>query len=408
MTKKQTKAVIADRLIDCVSSEPLENAAILIENGIIKAVGNKKIIPPHTDVLELENATLMPGLIDTHCHPMMSAKDDYQTEHLRHSSAYKTLRGLKTVKNQLSAGWTSIRVAGDADVAYGAIDLKKALAEGLFTGPRLCGAAHYISVTGGGGDITYLSDEQAIIPDGLIVDGEQAMSRVVRNEIKRGSDWIKLLATGAFMTAHDNPEDNHMSYNEIATAVTTAKRMGVPVMAHAHGSTGIKECIKAGVRSIEHGTFIDEEGIDLMVNNGTYLVPTLYLGDYYIERDIENSEQQKMIDLSKKHRKRYFKCIRAAIEAGVKVVIGGDFGAGDPRLVFGEFGCLVEAGLSPMEAIKAGTRVGAELLGWDKWLGTIEQGKAADIIAVQGNPLEDLLVMEKVCFVMKAGKLINQ
>ena len=295
-------------------------------------------------------------------------------------------------------------MAGDADVAYGVTDLKKALDQGLFEGPQLCGAAHYISVTGGGGDAGFISAEQTIVPDGLIVDGEDEMRRAVRREIKNGSDWVKLLATGAFMTAHDNPEDTHMSYAEIATAVEIAKRMGVPVMAHAHSAMGIKECVRAGVRSIEHGTFIDPEGVDAMVEHNAYLVPTLYIGDYYIEREADNPAFRKMIDLSRKHRRRYFACIGAAIAAGVKVAVGVDFGDEDPRLGTGEFACLVEAGMTPMQAIQAGTRVGAELLGWDQRIGTLETGKTADIIAVAGNPLEDISRMAHVDFVMRAGE----
>lgn len=406
--EKKIVALIADQLIDSISPEPCHNTVILIEDGYIKQIGDHKIIPPKTEVIEFENATLIPGLIDTHCHPMMTAEEDaYQTNHLRYTSAYKTLRGLRTVTKQLEAGWTSLRIAGDLDVAYGAIDLKKAIDDGLFKGPNLCGAAHYISITGGGGDITYLSHEQSFSADGLVVDGVQEMQKIVRNEIKRGSDWIKLLVSGAFMTAHDNPEDTHMAYEEIAMAVYTARQFSIPVMAHAHGPKSIKDSINAGARSIEHGTFIDEEGIDLMVKNGTYLVPTLYIGDHYIENEADNPAAQKMVTLSQKFRERYFSCIGAAMAAGVKVTVGVDFGNEDPHLSTRELSCLVEAGYSPMEAIVAATRTGAELLGWDHKRGSIEVGKMADIIAVPGNPLEDLSLMEKVSFVMKSGEVVK-
>jgi len=405
--KVTTIALTADRLINSIDQEPIENVAILIEGTKIISVGGRNIIPPNAKVIELQNTTLMPGLIDTHCHPMSSITDEYQTEHLRYSSAYKTLRGLKTVTRQLEAGWTSLRGAGELDVGYGVIDLKNAFLKKMHTGPNLCGAAHYISITGGGGDIAYLSHEQPIIPDGLIVDGERQMQKVVRNEIKRGSDWIKLLVSGAFMTAHDNPEDTHMTYDEIAMAVSTAKQFSIPVMAHAHGAKAIKDSINAGVRSIEHGTFVDEEGVDLMVKNGTYLVPTLYIGDHFIENEADNPAAEKMVSLSKKFRKRYFACIRAAIEAGVKVTVGVDFGEEDPHLSTRELSCLAEAGYSPMEAIVAATRTGAELLGWDQKLGSIEVGKVADIIAVPKNPLEDLSLLEKVSFVMKSGDVIK-
>jgi len=403
----KTIALTADRLINSIDPEPINNATILIKGNKITGVGGNNIIPPNAKVIELQNTTLMPGLIDTHCHPMSSLTDEYQTEHLRYSSAYKALRGLKTVTRQLEAGWTSLRGAGELDVAYGVIDLKNALLKKMFKGPNLCGAAHYISVTGGGGDIAYLSHEQPIIPDGLIVNSEQEMQKTVRNEIKRGSDWIKLLVSGAFMTAHDNPEDSHMTYDEIAMAVSTAKQFSIPVMAHAHGAKAIRDSIKAGVRSIEHGTFVDEAGIDLMVKNGTYLVPTLYIGDHFIENEANNPAAEKMVNLSKKYRDRYFSCIGAAMRAGVRITVGVDFGDEDPHLSTRELSCLVEAGYSPMEAIIAATRTGAELLSWDQKLGSIAVGKVADIIAVPGNPLKDLSLMEKVSFVMKSGDVIK-
>jgi imidazolonepropionase-like amidohydrolase len=209
------------------------------------------------------------------------------------------------------------------------------------------------------------------------------------------------------MSARDNPKDVHFSPAELEVAVAEATRLGVPVMAHAHSAEGIKQAVRAGVRSIEHGTFIDEEGVRLMVEHGTYLVPTMYVGDYYIVERPDIEAQQKMVVLSKKYREEFFENIGAAIRAGVKVTVGSDFGGYDPPINAREFGSLVEAGMTPMQAIQAGTRVGAELLGWEDRVGTIEAGKLADIVAVAGDPLEDISELERVMFVMKGGVVVK-
>jgi imidazolonepropionase-like amidohydrolase len=399
-------AVVAAHLIDGKNDQVLDNPAILIEGDRIVAVGDASIIPDGTEVIDLGGMTILPGLIDTHVHPLIRM-DDYQTDHLRGSSAAKALRGLKAVQDSLRAGWTSLRIAGDDDVFYAPVEIRDAIDSGLFVGPRLAVAPHYLSITGGGGDINFFSPEQHLIADGLIVDGVDEVRRAVREEIKYGADWIKLLVTGAFMSAGDNPKDVHFSPEELEVAVEEANRLGVPVMAHAHSAEGVKQAVRAGVRSIEHGTFVDAEGVRLMVEHGTYLVPTIYIGDYYINEAPDAESQQKMVELSKKYRAEFFANIGAAIRAGVKVVVGSDFGGYDPYINAREFASLVEAGMTPMQAIQAGTSVAAELLEWEDRVGTIEPGKLADIIAVSGDPLVDLSELERVIFVMKGGEVFK-
>jgi len=401
-----TIAVLAGHLIDGTSDTARHDVAIVIQGERITAVGGREIVPDGAEVVDLGSATVLPGLIDTHVHPLIRM-DDYQTDHLRESSAAKALRGLKAVQDSLRAGWTSLRIVGDADVFYAPVEIRRAIDRGLFTGPRLAVAPHYLSITGGGGDINFFSPEQRLIADGLIVDGVDGVRRAVREEIKYGADWIKLLVTGAFMSAGDNPKDVHFSPEELAVAVAEATRLGVPVMAHAHSAEGVKQAVKAGVRSIEHGTFIDDEGVRLMVEHGTYLVPTIYIGDFYIEERADSEAQQKMVELSKRYRDEFIDNIGKAIRAGVKVAVGSDFGGYDPQINAREFASLVEAGMTPMRAIQAGTRVGAELLGWQDRVGTIEPGKLADIVAVGGDPLEDISELERVIFVMKGGSVVK-
>jgi imidazolonepropionase-like amidohydrolase len=399
-------AIVGGRLIDGLAGKAGTEAVVLVEGETITAVGGREIIPPGTRTIDLGAATLLPGLIDAHVHPLMLG-DDYQIDHLRLSSAYKALRGLAAVQRGLEAGWTSLRTVGTADVFYAPVDVKRVIDAGLFQGPRMAVAGHYISITGGGGDINFMSPEQSLIADGLIVDGVDEVRRAIRQEVKYGSDWIKLLVTGAFMSAGDNPKDVHFSPEELAVAMEEANRLSVPVMAHAHSAEGVKMAVRAGARSIEHGTFVDAEGIELMVQNGTYLVPTMYIGDYYIEEMGDSEAQKKMVELSAKYRDEFFENIGNAIRAGVKVALGSDFGGADPRLQAREFGSLIEAGMTPMEAIKAGTSVAAELLQWDDRVGSIAPGKLADIIAVAGDPLADISELERVVFVMKGGEVIK-
>ena len=381
---------------------------VLIEDDRIVAVGDRSIIPPGTEVIDLGNSTLLPGLINAHEHPLMYA-DDYQPAMLESSSAFKALMGLAGLQRLLLAGWTGVRVVGDADLYYANQDLRKVIDAGVFIGPHITGAAHYISITGGGGDINYLSPEQSVHPDGLIADGPDEIRKAVRTEIKYGSDWIKLLVTGSFQAVGDDPRNVSFSPEELLAAVQEADRHGIPVAAHAHAHAGIKQAIAAGVRSIEHGTYIDDEAIRMMVQAGTFLVPTIYLGDHYYESQTLRS-QEKNDSYVESGRATFLAAVGRAHKAGVKVVIGLDMGAGaaDPSVYAREFAVFVEAGISAMDAIQAGTRVAAELLGWDDRLGTIEKNKLADIIAVPGNPLTDISALEDVSFVMIGGKIVKR
>jgi len=404
----QLLALVPDRVIDGRSAKARTDAVVLVEGERIAAVGDRSAIPANAIVIELPGTTLMPGMINAHEHPLMY-ESDYQNAHLQGSSARKALMGLAGAQLQLLAGWTSIRIVGDADVFYAGQDLRRVIDDGIFIGPRLSGAGHYLSITGGGGDINFLSPEQVMIADGLVVDGPEETRKAVRREIKYGSDWIKLLVTGAFQSVGDNPRNIAFSPEELRAAVEEADRHGVPVAAHAHAAEGIKQAVRAGVRSIEHGTFIDAEASRMMAKRGTFLVPTIYVGDYYaVTGDL--LAQQKNDDYIKNDRANFLAAIGRAHEVGVKITVGIDLGGYgvDPTVYAREFALLHEAGMTPMEAIQAGTRVNAELLQWDDRLGTIEVGKLADIIAVAGNPLEDLSALEAVSFVMIGGKVVKR
>jgi len=398
--------LIADRIVDGKSGTALRNSAIVIEGQSIVAIGDRAPVPEGATVIDLGDATLMPGMIDAHMHPQLTT-GDYQSRHVQRSSAYKTLRATVVLQQNLMAGWTGIRVVGDGDVFYGDVDIKRVIEEGTIIGPHMAVAGHYLSITGGGGDINYMSPEQSLIADGLVVDGVDEIRRAIRNEIKYGSDWIKILATGAYQSVGDDPQNVSFSPEEFQAAIDEANRQGVPVAAHAHATAGIKQAVLAGVRSIEHGTFLDDEVINLMVEKGTWLIPTIYIGDYY-ENEGTLREDERNAWYIEHERPTWIGWLGKAHKKGVKIGVGVDFGTGYPPNVFArEFAALTEIGMSNMEAIQAGTRVNAEMLGWDDKLGTLEVGKLADIIAVSGNPLEDIALLEHVNFVMLGGRVIK-
>ena len=405
-TSSAEYALVADYVIDGKSDNPLENKVILISGKKIISIINIDAIPEKYTVINLPGTTLMPGMVNAHEHPLLY-QSDYQNGHLQASSAFKALIGLKTLQRLLASGWTSIRVMGDGDIYYANQDIRKAIDRNMFLGPRLTGAAHYISITGGGGDINYLSPEQAVIADGLIADGPHEIRKAIRQEIKFGSDWIKIMVTGAFMSVGDNPENVSFSPEELRAAVEEAARHNIPVAAHAHATEGINQAVIAGVRSIEHGSFLSEESIDLMVEHGTYLVPTIYVGDYYANSG-KLLAQSKNDDFYLAFRDDWLQMLGKAHRKGVKIAVGSDLCGYEvaSHVCAREFDTLIEAGLSPMDAIKAGTSIGAELLKWDDMLGSLEPNKLADIIAVPGNPLEDISALESPSFVMKDGEII--
>jgi imidazolonepropionase-like amidohydrolase len=405
-TYAEQYALISDGVIDGISNDLLKNKAVIVTDSKVTSIVDLTKIPNDAIRIDLPGTTLMPGMINAHEHPLLY-KDDYQSGHLQSSSAYKALLGLSNLQRLLKAGWTTIRVMGDGDVYYANQDIRRTIDEGVFIGPRLTGAAHYISITGGGGDINYFSPEQQVIADGLIADGPDEIRKAIRKEIKYGSDWIKIMVTGAFMSVGDDPRNVAFSPEELSAAIEEASRQNIPVAAHAHATAGINQAVIAGVRSIEHGSYLDEESIALMVEHQTYYVPTIYVGDYYANSG-KLLAQSKNDDFYLSFRDDWLQMIGKAHRAGVKIAVGSDLcgSAVESHVCAREFATLIEAGLSPMDAIKAGTSVGAELLQWDDQIGSIEVDKLADIIAVPGNPLVDISALEKPVFVMKNGQII--
>lgn len=399
----QSTAIRCGALIDGRADAPRSDVTVVVEGERITAIGEfDRVRPAGASVVDLRPATCLPGLIDAHAHPLIAA-GDYQVDHLRRSSAYKALRGLSVVQEMLRAGWTTVRILGDADVHYAHLDVRTAIEEGLFAGPRITGAGHYLSITGGGGDINFLGPEHQVAADGRVVDGVDAVRRAVRDEVKYGSGWIKVLASGAMMSAGDDPRRAHFSLEELRALVEEARRLGVPVAAHAHSAEGIRQAVLAGARSIEHGTFLDEETIALLSREGVYLVPTLFVFEHGLSTSPRTGKARRLQELRRRMRGERYRQLGAAIDAGVKIGVGTDYVGFPVEQGAREFALLVEAGMTPMQAIQAGTRVNAELLGWEDRIGTIEVGKLADLVAVPGDPLADISELERISFVMLGG-----
>ncbi len=397
----QSIALRCGKLIDVQSGKALTNVVVLIEGTRIKAIGSSVQIPVDAEVIDLSSATVLPGLFDLHCHFLDNPDGD-----TKGSAADNALCGVRNAKTILLSGFTTIRDPGGGSPNYANVSVRDAVNRGWFDGPRIVVAPRFLSITGGHGDYNGFAPEREMDPEN-IVNGMEEMRKAVRRDVKYGADWIKLYATGGFLSAGDDPGQQHFSDDEMKVAVEEATRLGKYVAAHAHGTQGIKSAVKAGVHTIEHGTFIDDEGIDLMKQRGTFLVPTLRTIEVLAEEPPANASvgRKKAYDLSKKYFQQMMDNIGKAMKRGVKTCFGSDMVTLPHGLAAQEFRLHVQAGQSPMEAIRSATIVSAEALNMQSTVGSIEPGKFADIIAVSGDPLKDVYVLEHVGFVMKDGKV---
>lgn len=394
-------AIRCGTLVDVRAGKGIPSAIILIEGNTIKAVGASVEIPPGTPVIDLSMATVLPGMLDLHCHFLDNSEGG-----TRGSAADNALSGVRNAEKVLLSGFTTIRDPGGGEPNYANVSVRDAINRGWFPGPRVVVAGRFLSITGGHGDDNSVAPELEIERDN-IVNGVEEMRKAVRRDVKFGVDWIKLYATGGFFSAGDDPTQQHFSDEEMKVAVEEATRLGKFVSAHAHGAAGIKAAVKAGVRTIEHGTFIDDEGLELMKKYETFLVPTMRTIEL-LGRDLPETAsagRKKANQLAKKYFSLMMENIGKAIRQGVKIAFGSDMVTAPHGLAAQELRLHVMAGQTPMEAIRSATIVSAEALNMQDAIGSIEPGKFADIIAVRNDPLKDVTVLEKVEFVMKDGKV---
>ncbi len=399
-TATPTRTIIrAGHLLDVRTGNTLSNQAIVIESGKIVSVGpDAGNADGGATIIDLSSKTVLPGLIDAHTHITFDPKFGY--DRLAISLPREALIGAKNARITLLAGFTTIRNVG-AD-GFTDIALRDAINAGDVPGPRMDASGPALSITGGHCDDNMLPYEWHATEIG-VADGVENVQHKVREIIKYGADVIKVCATGGVLSLGDNPQASQFTQEELRAIIADAHRLGRKVAAHAHGAQGILWATQAGVDSIEHGSYIDDAGIAAMKEHGTYLVPTLYLSDWFLENAPRMNVPPSMLAKGKEVMPAARKNIAHAFASGVKVGFGTDAAVYPHGLNAHEFAVMVKLGLTPLQSIQAATVNDADLLGWSDKVGVIEPNHFADIIAVDGDPLQDVTTLERVKFVMKGG-----
>ena len=396
-------ALKAAHLIDGKNDTVLSPGVVLIEDGRIVQVGTALSIPAGTHVIDLGAATLLPGLIDAHVHlTFVPENSGYQS--LGVSLARETLYGASNASRTLLAGFTSARNVG-AD-GYSDVALRQAIDAGDLPGPRLLVSGPALGITGGHCDENLLPPKFHYRDEG-VADGPWEARTKTREVIKYGADLIKVCASGGVLSKGDQPGAPQYSVEEMRAIVEEAHRAGRKVAAHAHGTQSIKEAIRAGVDSIEHASLIDEEGIKLAKEHGTFLVMDIYNDDFILEEGLKMGMLPESIEKEKAIGKLQRESFARAAKAGARMAFGTDAGVYPHGNNARQFAIMVRYGMTPMQAIRSATLNAAELLGWKDKVGSIEPGKLADFIAVRGDPLTDVRALEDVGFVMKGGVVVK-
>ncbi len=407
-TSKEVTLIKAGRLVDVKNGRVLTDQAILIEGDRIKEVGPSKDIAPHAPpgakVIDLSNSTVLPGLIDCHTH-VTSQPGNYYEDIFRRSPIDVAVTAHVYAKRTLEAGFTTIRDVGAGEFID--VALRNAINAGSVAGPRMQVATLTIGSTGGHGDITGFSPYLKFGSFSGIADGVDEIRKLIRFEIKNGADLIKLLATAGVLSEEESVGAPQFSQEEMNAVVEETAMWGKKVAAHAHGAEGIKRAVRAGVASIEHGSLIDDEGIQLMKQKGAYLVADIYNDDYILAEYTRLGYPDKIIEKEKKVGRAQRENFQRAVKAGVKIAFGTDAGVYPHGWNAKQFAHMVRWGLTPMQAIQSATVNAADLLSWSDRVGAIEPGRFADIIAVNRDPIADITVLEQVSFVMKGGAVIK-
>ena len=396
--------VRAGHVLDVQTGKLADALTIVVVGDSIQTVAPSASVSaqPGDEVIDLGGMTVMPGLIDVHTH--LTGNPDFDPyRELTNTDAKEAITGVVNARATLMAGFTSVRNVGAG--GFTDVDLRDAINAGQVPGPHMLVSGPPLGITGGHCDENLLPIQYHQVGDG-VADGIAEVQHRVRQNIKYGADLIKICATGGVLSKGDDPQASQYTFEEMQAIVADAHRLGRKVAAHAHGAQGILWASKAGVDSIEHGSYINDEAIAEMKKNGTYLVPTLYLEDWMIEKgSLPPFYHQKMIDVSAVAKSN----IKHAIQAGVKVALGTDAAVYPHGLNAHELDVYVsQMGMTPLAALQTATVNAADLMGWSKKTGTLEPGKWADMIAVERNPLEDVRVLQDVTFVMKGGLIYKK
>jgi imidazolonepropionase-like amidohydrolase len=413
MLARMTDVVVrAGRLVDVDAAEVRTAVRLTIRDGLIAAVEpDEGPVPGVATVHDLSTRTVLPGLIDCHAHMIgeMETGHGYASLVMR-SAAQEAMSGVRNARDTVLAGVTTVRDVGTFR-AFVDCALRDAIDAGITVGPRMMCAGAYVTCSGGGGDVTGLApDVDAGVPRDLrfgVSDSPDEVRAAVRRILHGGADLIKVIATGAVLTEGTTPGAPEFSEAELRAAVEEAALYGTHVAAHAHGAEGIKRAVRAGVRSIEHGSLMDDEAIELMADRGTYLVADIYDGDWIAEEGARGGWSAEVMRKNEETTQAQRDGFETCVKAGVRIAYGTDSGVYPHRFVCRQFAKMVEHGMTEMGAIQSATRVAAELMGWSDRVGSLAVGKHADLVAVDRDPLEDITVLEDIAFVMKGGVVLK-
>jgi len=399
----------AARMFDGRADSTVPNAVVIVEGGKISAAGSGLPAPAGARIIDLGDATLLPGFIDAHVHLTGESSDDWYraaVEGLRRSVPEKAIRATEYVRRTLMAGFTTVRNVGAED--YIDVGLRNGINGGIIPGPRMLVATQALGARGGHCDTTgfpyLLFGKEPGIAEG-IASGADAFRDAVRFEVKYGADVIKVCATGGVLSLADEVDTPQITQDEMNAIVDEAHRLRKRAAAHAHGAEGAKVAIRAGIDSIEHGSFLDEEALRMMKERGTYLVPTLLAGEYVAGKAAERHYPPEIAAKARAAVAARSASFRRALALGVKIAFGTDSAVSPHGMNAKEFTLLVDHGMSPAAALRTAGPSAAALLGLDKAIGTLEAGKDADVIAVAGDPLADIKATERVVFVMRGGRV---
>lgn len=403
-TAQAATAIKCGSLLDMTGDKARKDVVVVVDGGRITAIG--QTVPEGATVIDLSARTCLPGLTDLHTHLMIRMDRSVADNFLTYSSADKALMALKNAQIMLRHGFTTVRVPGDLEFEFANISLRNAINRGDVVGPRMLVAPHMLSETGGHGDFNEIAPDGPEIPGTVVKSGVDNVREAVRHEIKYGADWIKISASGGVMSEHDDPRVQGFTDEEIQAFAEEAHRRGKKITAHVHGDAAGYAAAKAGFDSIEHGTLLEDRTLQLMKKNNVALVSTRYVVEWIIAQGVTGGISENNLAKAKSVSDRGRVTLKKAYDMGIRIGFGTDQifpHEESPR----EFASLVRVGLTPIDALRTATVNAAQILGLQSEIGTIEVGKAADIIAVPADPLADITVMEKVNFVMKGGQVIR-